>query len=90
MTKILLFAVSLGAVGWVTANAPLVMLLILLALSLWLYMTGQAFQWLVRSGHHAPCVHLASVARPGRSPGAYALHAKSRGAQRWGRRPQHA
>lgn len=90
MTKMLQFAVSLGAAGWVTTNAPLLMLLILLALSVWLYMTGRAFQWLVRSDRHAPCAHLASIARPTRGAGAHALRAKSRGDQCWARRARHA
>jgi len=88
MKKLMLFAASAVGATWLVASSPFVMLFLLLATSVWLYLTGQAFQWLTPSARHAPWVARASTARPPRSMSA--TKAVHRGQSSWGRRTQHA
>lgn len=93
MMKMLQLALTAAGTAWLAGSYPLVTVFFLLGLSVWLYMTGRAFQWLARSDRHAPWVALSSLSRP--TPRARAVPArtsrtKSRAQAGWGRRTQHA
>lgn len=91
MKKLLQIAPSAAGAAWCTVSHPLVMVLLLVGLAVWLYMTGQAFQWLARSDRHAPWVALTSVSGSKRANAhARTSRANSRARENWARRTQHA
>lgn len=91
MKKLMLFAASAAGAAWLVASFPLVTLFLLLATSVWLYLTGQAFQWLTPSARHAPWVALVSSSRPLRRSSSLSTTKKTpRGHSSWERRTQHA